>query len=391
MALAAALPALPPRWAILQEILLRLKLPNSLEIIMREYTARLAAMHLPSYAAECRTLQGTEDWFSAILCALTEKIGITMSMHVTPAVSVLAANAAHALIQEEFGIPEGISANAVCVADPFAGRGDILRELLRRITIAAIKKGTNVSALHGDLHMRLSAHTFSDMLAAILHLHCGAVLDQYAMSFPALSTVDCSMGSLQRTRIERAVGYDPQTIAVVCTCLPFTGTTGTFRTVSPLQEAVIAQYTCQQEKFGTDAGLNESDVLQALAAVQVMLERSKQSVGIVVAPRSLLHYSALRDVRRHLTESFEQIWIVDLHGEDHVEECGDEALPGSDLSGLCMLILVRGSGIAQHIRYCDIRGLKLQKMHALFSKSINDLPWQRIGPEHPMYLFLPRA
>jgi len=335
-------------------------------------------------AHACRIDRGNDDRLSALLCTLVEG---PQAAHVTPAVAVFTANATHTLLQKEWGIVRGLADQSVCIADPLAGTGDMLREVLRRMIIGAIDRGTNPLALQEDLRMRLSAHTASSTLSAALHLHCATILEQYGMPFAQGQTVDVCFGDLPRTRIERPIGYDPQTIAAVVTKLPFIGASSKYRTVSPLQSDVLHAYTVQQRKYGTDLDLERDDGMHALAAIQVLLERSDRSLGVIVAPRKILHGAAYRDVRRHLTESFEQIWVMDLNGEGGLPD--DEPLPESDASGLCILMLLRGGKLTQHVRYCELQGLKLQKMHALFFKSLADFPWKRIGSEYPMYVLLP--
>lgn len=373
MALAARMPTLPPRWTVLHEILMRPKLPSTLEVALKDLTTTLSGMDLPRCMAECRTAQGNEDCFSAVLCALGECLEPGHGRHVTPAVAAFAAQAVNAIVNDEFHVEEGLAGKNVVIADPMPGTGDLLREILRRFVIAAIRRGTNAMALHEELKVRLGAEDVS----SLHHLHASVLLEHYDMRFPPGASIAPASGLPKGAAVR-----------VLCTRLPFGEETGSSMAMKKDEQSIFEEYTRVLQKYGTDGDLLRSGMLQALAAVHARLEASEQGVGAVVAPRILLHASALRDVRRHVTESFEQLWVLDLHGAG--EDGEDEKLPGSDASGLCILILVRGRKVAQHALYCGLKGLRLEKMHALFSRAFRDLPWRRIGPEHPMYLFLPR-
>lgn len=372
------LPPLPPRWEKLRSLMCDDPTSATLEAALVELGDTIASIGLKTCAKECAILQFDNDKFFALLCALVDQLDILHTSHTPSHIATMAVQAAQALVQDELHIAEGLGANTICIADPFAGTGDMMREILRNLAGFFLQKKKDPTLFHEHIQMHLCGNCATPELTSILHMQCAALLQHYGLGFRRGMTMPCFMGDLPRTAIEQSLGFDAHTTAVVCTTLAHDGCTHAFTTQSPLQEDVIAEYTYKQRKYGTDVGLGETDLLQSMAAVHVLLERSHNALGVMVVPRFLLHSSALSDMRRHIVESFEQVWVLDVLHEGQVR------------NDVCILMLLRSPKVRQKILYSILPGFDCKNVVSITKTHFSHMPQQQICPEHPMYLLLPR-
>jgi len=119
----------------------------------------------------------------------------------------------------------------------------------------------------------------------------------------------------------------------------------------------------------------------------------------VITPHGFLDNPTFRAMRKHLMQTFDKMYFVDLHGNTRKKEVDLEG--GKDenvfniMQGVCISIFVKTSNVVKDkckIYTLDIYGKRKQKNEQLLNSNIDDcekvnLGWQEVNPVTPFYLF----
>ena len=139
------------------------------------------------------------------------------------------------------------------------------------------------------------------------------------------------------------------------------------------------------------------DYIKFIRLGQHYIERNGQGIVAYVCNNRFLNGEVFRRMREELTQAFDTIYIVNLHGSTKIKELApgggkDENVFGIML-GVCICIMVksntRRAGLAR-VYYHDLWGRKLEKFEALGHLCLDDLQRQEISYEPPSYYLTPK-
>ena len=139
------------------------------------------------------------------------------------------------------------------------------------------------------------------------------------------------------------------------------------------------------------------DYIKFIRLGQHYIERNGQGIVAYVCNNRFLNGEVFRRMREELTQAFDTIYIVNLHGSTKIKELApgggkDENVLGIML-GVCICIMVKSNtrreGLA-HVYYHDLWGRKLEKFEALGHLCLDDLQRQEISYEPPSYYLTPK-
>lgn len=374
--LAHHVPALPAPLEWIAAVLSLDKLPHTLERAIQDVLSTIAAGDRMSLGKACRAQSASDD----ILLMLSQHLTASVRASVPLPLAASIAQSLHHLLTKEARIDAGLCDERIRMIDPACARGEIACELLRCSAHASMQYGMNPDNLRKDLLQRI---LLRDRSQEMIGVTCVRVAATFAdMGMPLRQNDEILIGSNGALEVPQLRTVIP----VVGTALVSGGDA-----FYPDEEttAGIEHYLRDIRRTKMDQDAGRSPVLRSLVRIRTILQSADTGAGGIVIPRSFLHYARYATLRRDLLEQFEQIWILDLGGEKSIDATDDEPIDGSDDSGTAILLLLRAPRAPQGVHYAYWRGLKIQKYHALLSRAFTDMPWQRIVPEKPGYVFLP--
>jgi len=136
----------------------------------------------------------------------------------------------------------------------------------------------------------------------------------------------------------------------------------------------------------------QDDYVKFLRLAQWMIDRNGEGVVGFVVNHNCLEAPTFRGLRRSLLRTFDQIFALDLHGNQRRRETGpggerDENLFSGVAQGIAVLLLVKGGVASKAVYRADLYGTREAKLRALAGSGVRSLAWTKSEPRAPLYLF----
>ena len=151
-------------------------------------------------------------------------------------------------------------------------------------------------------------------------------------------------------------------------------------------------------------GLNEQniqplsdDYIKFIRYAQWQIERTGEGVIGFITNNSFLDGVIHRTLRAELLRVFDEIYIVNLHGNSRLKEKTPEGGKDENVfdiqQGVSILLLIRrkeGSKRAARLHYAELYGLRKDKFTALQKLSLQSAAWKTLTPKAPYHFFVPK-
>ena len=151
-------------------------------------------------------------------------------------------------------------------------------------------------------------------------------------------------------------------------------------------------------------GLNEQniqplsdDYIKFIRYAQWQIERTGEGVIGFITNNSFLDGVIHRTLRSELLRVFDEIYIVNLHGNSRLKEKTPEGGKDENVfdiqQGVSILLLIRrkeGSKRAARLHYTELYGLRKEKFAALQNLSLQSAAWKTLTPTAPYHFFVPK-
>ena len=326
------------------------------------------------------------------------------------------------LLQRDFGFPQGLADSSllpkrvggqnttmhrVQILDPATGTGTFLAEVVRQI-YGKFKGREGMWAQYVERHLLPRLFGFELLMApyAVAHLKLETLLRQtgYAtmggerlgvyltnslegetefQAFPSFIDQEAAGANAIKSqgRVMVMLGNPPYNVA------------------SSNQGKWIKGLVADYKRDLGERTINalSDDYIKFIRLGQHYIERNGQGIVAYVCNNRFLDGEIFRRMREELTQAFDTIYIVNLHGSTKIKELApgggkDENVFGITL-GVCICIMVksntRRAGLAR-VYYHDLWGRKREKFEALGQLRLHDLQRQEISYEPPSYYFTPK-
>ena len=331
------------------------------------------------------------------------------------------------LLKRDFGITKGLADNTaipkgrhkgmqrVQVLDPAVGTGTFLKETIDHIYKQFKGQAGNWdSYVNSSLLQRL--HGFEIMMASyiIAHLKLAMTLQDtgYNSSEKRLQVYLTNsleeapekqpelfgniglQESLTREAIEAGNIKRDLPVMVVIGNPPYSGIS---QNKGPWITKLIADY---KKVNGAELGerkhwLND-DYVKFIRLAEDFVYRTGEGIVGMITNHGYLDNPTFRGMRWHLMQTFDQIYVLDLHGNAKKKEIADDGTKDENVfdiqQGVSILlavkITVKTKGSAKIYRG-DIKGSRQRKYDYLNTNSVSSIEWREVVPEKPNYLFVP--
>lgn len=148
-------------------------------------------------------------------------------------------------------------------------------------------------------------------------------------------------------------------------------------------------------------GLNEQninslsdDYVKFLRFAEHFIEKNKSGVVAMITNNSFIDGIIHRQMRRHLLETFDKIYILDLHGSTRRGESNtDDENVFNIQQGVAISIFVRTSeskkGLGD-VYHSELLGKRDTKFATLNASEIGTIKWNKLAYAEPYYFFVPK-
>lgn len=138
----------------------------------------------------------------------------------------------------------------------------------------------------------------------------------------------------------------------------------------------------------------QDDYVKFIRFAQWKIDQIGEGILGFITNHSYLDNPTFRGMRQSLMQSFDEIYLLDLHGNSlKKERCPDGSKDDNvfDIQqGVAIALFVKKNGLKKKIFHSELWGVREYKYDWLNNHDIKTTKWKRINPKPEFYLFIPR-
>ncbi len=303
----------------------------------------------------------------------------------------------------------------VQILDPATGTGTFLAEVVHKIhSSMENQKGAWQNYVEEHLLPRLNGFEFMMAPYAVAHLKLDMVLaqtgyktkqDKRLRIFLTNSLEECDHDT--GTLFAQWLAQEANEANLVKRDTPVMVMMGNppYSVSSSNKSALILNLLNDYKKNLNEKKLNlDDDYIKFIRLGHYYVEKNGEGILAYISNNSFIDGITHRQMRKALMENFDEIYILNLHGDTRKNEVAPDG--GKDenvfdiMQGVSINIFVkkgRHSGadgdriqsLAKVYHY-EIFGKRFEKYAFLAKTSFSDIPWYELTPQAPQYFFVPK-
>lgn len=133
------------------------------------------------------------------------------------------------------------------------------------------------------------------------------------------------------------------------------------------------------------------DYVKFIRFAQLKMDAVEEGIVGIITNHSWLDNPTFRGMRQSLMRSFEQIYVLDLHGNAKKKEVAPDGSKDENVfdieQGVAISLFVKRPGLERGVWRGDVWGRRLDKYRATAEGSIGSVEWRALEPVSPFYLF----
>lgn len=141
----------------------------------------------------------------------------------------------------------------------------------------------------------------------------------------------------------------------------------------------------------------QDDYVKFMRFGEWRIEKTGYGVLAFITNHGYLDNPTFRGMRQHLMRTFDEIYVLDLHGnskkKEHAPDGGKDENVFDIQQGVAIILAVKRKNSTcstAQIHHADLWGLREEKYADLQNKDIGDIDWKQLQPERPFYWFVPQ-
>ncbi|MCD6518394.1 MAG: N-6 DNA methylase [Anaerolineae bacterium] len=320
----------------------------------------------------------------------------------------------HLLLKIKFAKADGLASKGVTLLDPAAGTMTFVARAAERAVQEFVDKyGEGGREAFIRNHILRNFYAFELMMApyAVGHLKMAFFLEELGhrlgkderVPFYLTNTLD--MSELQASKFpglsslaeesRRALEVKRETpILVILGNPPYSGHS------ENKGEWILRQIEVYKQVDGKPLGEKnpkwlQDDYVKFLRFAQWKIEEAGRGVVGMITNHSYLDNPTFRGMRRSLMQTFDEIYLLDLHGNSLKRERCPDGSPDENVfdirQGVAIAFFVKtGERGAAIVRHAELWGLREAKYKWLERHDVSTTLWAEIHPKPEFYLFVPR-
>ncbi|MBD3337609.1 MAG: N-6 DNA methylase, partial [Candidatus Lokiarchaeota archaeon] len=326
----------------------------------------------------------------------------------------------HSILKTHFNLKDGLASEKVKLLDPAGGTLTFPAEAIRLAANEFINKYGE-----GGLHRWINEHilknyyAFELMMApyAIGHLKIGFLFDElgYKMTdeqrFKLYLTNTLEMEEIEQISIpgisslseESHLAHQvkqEQPVLVILGNPPYSGISAninewTERLLKEDIDGAQSYYKADGKPLGEKKLWLQDDYVKFLRFAQWKIQKSGFGIVGMITNHSYLDNPTFRGMRQSLTQTFDEIYIIDLHGssirKEKTPNGGKDENVFDIRQGVAIVLFVKTKNKKKtKIFHLDRYGLRIEKYDWLDNHGFNTNDYEEINPASPWYFFIPR-
>jgi len=322
----------------------------------------------------------------------------------------------HKLLKEKFGRTDGLASEGVTLLDPAAGTMTfVARACQEAVREFEVKYGAGGREDFIREHILKNFYAFELMMApyAVGHLKMSFFLeelghrltDEERFQFYLTNTLE--MEDLEQTHLPGMASLAQESrlagevkkqrpILVILGNPPYSGHS------SNRGDWILGLIEEYKQLDGKPLGEKnpkwlQDDYVKFLRFAQWKIDQAGEGVVGMITNHSYLDNPTFRGMRLSLMETFDEIHVMDLHGNSLKRETCPDGSKDENVfdirQGVAIAFFVKdgsGAGKLARVHHADLWGLRDAKYDSLLSVDVETTDWQEIRPKPDFYLFAPR-
>ncbi len=333
----------------------------------------------------------------------------------------------HHILKDRFGKADGMASDTVTVLDPASGTLTFLAEAAKlAVNEFTSKYGEGGKEGFIKEHILKNFYAFELMMApyAVGHLKMSFLLEELGCSlqkddrFKLYLTNTLDMEELEQTSLPGMSSLSEeshlagkvkkeQPILVILGNPPYSGHSANKGEWidSLLKKGYTHKNGIKDDGYycvdGNPLGEKnpkwlQDDYVKFIRFSQWKIDQAGEGVLGFITNHSYLDNPTFRGMRESLMNSFDEIYLLDLHGNSlKKEKCPDGSKDENvfDIrqgTAIALFIKNRNNNKDRKVFYSELWGMRKEKYDRLINNDITTTKWQEIAPKSEFYLFVPR-
>ena len=142
----------------------------------------------------------------------------------------------------------------------------------------------------------------------------------------------------------------------------------------------------------------EDDYIKFIRLGQYYVEKNGSGILAYISNNSFVDGITHRQMRRSLMDAFDDIYILDLHGNTRKQEVAPDGSKDENvfdiMQGVSINIFIKtgrkGKGELATIYHQELYGARDNKYSTLNDASLSAISWKKLSPTEPYYFFVPK-
>jgi predicted helicase len=335
-----------------------------------------------------------------------------------PVVNFIVRSVDHVL-QKEFGLPCGLAdfsklpngKHRVQILDPAVGTGTFISATIRTIYERIVKQGQKgrwTTYVHNDLLPRL--HGFEIMMTpyTIAHLKLSMAFKKTGFKIFNNRLGIYLTNSLEQSEAQQSmlsfglaesIAEEAKQASKIKNDTPIMVVIGNppYNVSSMNKGEWIQKLIADYKKGLNEKKINlDDDYIKFLRYAEHYIEKNKSGVVSMITNNSFIDGITHRQMRKHLLQTFDEIYIFNLHGDSQRDQAPSDCKEENvfDIQqGVAISIMVRKNEIKEKlgdIYYTESVGTRASKFLALDKAGMDKKNWKKLVFKEPYYFFAPK-
>ena len=400
--------------------------PKSLQIIVEDIAEILHVADVNKILHEYhRTGKGRDPiihFYETFLATYDPEIRERRGVYYTPEPVVgYIVRAIHSILKSHFGLADGLASEEVKLLDPAGGTLTFPAEAIR-LAAEEFKKKYGEGALHQWIkkHILENFYAFELMMApyAIGHLKMGFILEElgYKMAdderFKLYLTNTLEMEEIDQISIPGLSSLSEeshlagkvkkeQPVLVILGNPPYSGISAninewTERLLKEDIDGLQSYYKVDGQSLGEkNPKWLQDDYVKFLRFAQWKIQTAGYGIVGMITNHSYLDNPTFRGMRQSLMQTFDEIYILDLHGNSLKKETTPEGGKDENVfdirQGVAIALFVKNKKQKESRAFhSDLYGLREEKYDWLHKNGFIKRNYSKIQPQSPYYFLVKR-
>ncbi len=322
----------------------------------------------------------------------------------------------HNILKKEFGELDGLASEGVTLLDPAAGTMTFIAQAVKAaVSEFEAKYGTGGCSNFIRSHILKNFFAFELMMApyAVGHLKMSFLLEELGhrladnerMSFYLTNSLDNDelsqsylpglVSLAEESRLASNVKRQTP-VLVILGNPPYSGHSS--NRGEWIQQLINDYKSVDGQPLGErNPKWLQDDYVKFIRFAQWKIESAGHGIVGMITNHGYLDNPTFRGMRRSLMQTFDAIYLLDLHGNSLKREVAPDGAPDQNVfdirQGVAIAFFIkrrRKSTPPARIYHADCYGTRQHKYEWLDSHSTTTTDWARLKPQPASYLFVPR-